>query len=98
MRNPIKKNYVIQRIVLAALKQISVLEFKSKYFCLLTILFYCSIWGLLSGANCGNASGVVQHDLREIESWILSLISCPVPGPGKTKVTLELLPTVMQVC
>ena len=56
-----------------------------------------SIWALLSGSGGTNTSGVVMHDLREIESWILNLIACPVPVAGKNKVTLELLPPSMQV-
>nr|XP_018672670.1 MAP kinase-activating death domain protein isoform X3 [Ciona intestinalis] len=55
-----------------------------------------SIWSVLAGCGAGNVSGVVTHDLREIESWIANLISCPVPLPGKNKVTLQLLPPCVQ--
>lgn len=33
-----------------------------------------------------------MHEIREIETWILRLLSAPVPIPGKTKVELEVLP------
>ncbi|KAK8738762.1 hypothetical protein OTU49_003662, partial [Cherax quadricarinatus] len=33
-----------------------------------------------------------MHDVREIETWILRLLSAPVCVPGKTRVELELLP------
>lgn len=32
-----------------------------------------------------------MHDVREIETWILRLLSAPVPVPGKTRVELEIL-------
>ena len=58
----------------------------------------CSVWSVLSNSMSNNISGVVLHDVREIESWITRLISCPVPSPGKNKVVIELLPPEMQVC
>lgn len=33
-----------------------------------------------------------MHDVREIETWILRLLSAPVPVPGRTRVDLDLLP------
>uniref|UniRef100_H2Z2B8 UDENN domain-containing protein n=1 Tax=Ciona savignyi TaxID=51511 RepID=H2Z2B8_CIOSA len=55
-----------------------------------------SIWSVLGGCASANVSGVVSHDVREIESWVAKLIACPVPNPGKNRVTLELLPAEMQ--
>ena len=60
-------------------------------------MFYFSIWSVLSGSRGPNVSGVVLHDMRQIEQWISHLVSCPVPTPGKHKVTLELLPPELQV-
>ncbi|XP_070565661.1 MAP kinase-activating death domain protein-like isoform X2 [Ptychodera flava] len=52
-----------------------------------------SVWGVLTGV-CENP-GIVRHDVREIETWILRLLSAPVPVPGKTRIELEILPTHM---
>ena len=57
----------------------------------------CSIWGLLAGCEESKVSGVVLHDVREINSWVMKLLQCPVPTAGKNKVTLELLPPSLQV-
>lgn len=32
---------------------------------------------------------VVMDEIRQIETWILMLLSSPVPVPGKTKVVIE---------
>lgn len=37
-----------------------------------------------------------MHDVRDIETWILRLLSAPVPIPGKTRVELEILPRSLQ--
>jgi len=55
-----------------------------------------SIWGLLAGCEESKVSGVVLHDVREINSWVMKLLQCPVPTAGKNKVTLELLPPSLQ--
>lgn len=34
----------------------------------------------------------VMQEIRLIEKWILSVLSSPVPVPGKTKLELEVLP------
>nr|CAB3263591.1 MAP kinase-activating death domain protein-like [Phallusia mammillata] len=54
-----------------------------------------SVWSVLSGCRSNNVSGVVLHDVREIEDWILRLIACPVPIAGKNKVVIQLLPEDM---
>ncbi|XP_075240925.1 MAP kinase-activating death domain protein-like isoform X7 [Convolutriloba macropyga] len=37
-------------------------------------------------------SPVIVHDVKEIEHWIMRLLSAPIPIPGKTRVEVELLP------
>jgi hypothetical protein len=39
---------------------------------------------LPSGSD--NLTGLVMHEVKEIETWILRLLSAPVPVPGKTRV------------
>ncbi|XP_046641675.1 MAP kinase-activating death domain protein-like isoform X4 [Daphnia pulicaria] len=55
-----------------------------------------SVWGLLTGQTTETASSIVLHDVRDIETWILRLLSAPVPIPGKTRVELEILPRSLQ--
>lgn len=44
-----------------------------------------TVWSVITGqANEGTPS-IVLHDVREIETWILRLLSAPVPIPGKTR-------------
>ncbi|BES98893.1 uDENN [Nesidiocoris tenuis] len=51
-----------------------------------------SVWGILTGKGVLDATAsVVLHDVREIETWILRLLSAPVPVPGKTRVEVEVL-------
>ncbi|CAG9766594.1 unnamed protein product [Ceutorhynchus assimilis] len=50
-----------------------------------------SVWSVLTGLATDGASSIVLHDVREIETWILKLLSAPVPIPGKTKVEVEVL-------
>ncbi|XP_066247260.1 MAP kinase-activating death domain protein isoform X3 [Euwallacea similis] len=50
-----------------------------------------SVWSVLTGQASDGASSIVLHDVREIETWILKLLSAPVPIPGKTKVEVEVL-------
>lgn len=44
-----------------------------------------NVWSVLTGQAGEGASSIVLHDVREIETWILRLLSAPVPIPGKTK-------------
>lgn len=51
-----------------------------------------SVWGVLTGKGILDATAsVILHDVREIETWILRLLSTPVPVPGKTRVEVEVL-------
>ncbi|XP_063927974.1 MAP kinase-activating death domain protein isoform X3 [Zophobas morio] len=50
-----------------------------------------NVWSVLSGQSNEGASSIVLHDVREIETWILRLLSAPVPIPGKTKVEVDVL-------
>jgi hypothetical protein len=49
------------------------------------------VWSVLSGQALEGASSIVLHDVREIETWILRLLSAPVPVPSKTRVEVEIL-------
>jgi hypothetical protein len=40
----------------------------------------------MTGAAAESTSSLVMHEVREIETWILRLLSAPVPVPGKTRV------------
>lgn len=47
---------------------------------------------MLTGSTLDCSSSLILHDVREIEAWILRLLSAPVPVPGKTRVHLAVLP------
>ncbi|XP_071830863.1 MAP kinase-activating death domain protein-like isoform X4 [Apostichopus japonicus] len=49
-----------------------------------------SIWGILAGL-CSDIPPIIKHDVKQIETWILRLLSAPVPVPGKTRVEMEIL-------
>lgn len=50
----------------------------------------------MTGKPFEGTPAIVLHDVREIETWILRLLSSPVPVPGRTKVEVEILsPEVM---
>uniref|UniRef100_A0A7E4W4U7 MAP kinase-activating death domain protein n=1 Tax=Panagrellus redivivus TaxID=6233 RepID=A0A7E4W4U7_PANRE len=51
-----------------------------------------AVWSVLTGHWTGDIPTPVMQEIREIETWILMLLSSPVPVPGKTKVVLEVLP------
>ncbi|CAF1273258.1 unnamed protein product, partial [Adineta ricciae] len=51
-----------------------------------------TVWGVLTGHAYECTSSIVAHELREIETWILRLLSAPVSIPGKTKILIETLP------
>lgn len=55
-------------------------------------LIFCreSIWGILAGL-CSDIPPIIKHDVKQIETWILRLLSAPVPVPGKTRVEMEIL-------
>jgi hypothetical protein len=54
-----------------------------------------TVWGILTG-SCGTISteqisSLVACEIREIETWILRLLSAPVPISGKTKLIVCIL-------
>lgn len=53
--------------------------------------FRDTIWSALIGQNTENASSLIVHDVREIETWILRLLSAPVPVPEKTRIEVNIL-------
>ncbi|XP_050410636.1 MAP kinase-activating death domain protein isoform X2 [Patella vulgata] len=55
-----------------------------------------TVWGVLTGQCSDNITSLVMHDIREIETWILRLLSAPVPVPGKTRVEVNVLPKDLQ--
>jgi hypothetical protein len=48
-----------------------------------------TVWGVLTGQACECTSNLVGHEVREIETWILRLLSAPVSIPGKTKILVK---------
>ena len=54
-----------------------------------------SVWGVLSGCTVSGLDGsqplspVIVHDVKEIEHWVMRLLSAPAPIPGKTRVEVE---------
>ncbi|KDR13172.1 MAP kinase-activating death domain protein, partial [Zootermopsis nevadensis] len=50
-----------------------------------------TVWSVLTGRAYEGTPAIVLHDVREIETWILRLLSAPVPVPGKTRVEIEIL-------
>jgi hypothetical protein len=46
----------------------------------------------ITGHWVGDIPAQVMREIRSIESWILMILSSPVPVPGKTKLELEVLP------
>ena len=51
--------------------------------------FRDTVWGLLTGQASENTPSLVMHEVREIETWILRLLSAPVPVPGRTRVEVR---------
>ncbi|XP_061705886.1 MAP kinase-activating death domain protein isoform X1 [Cydia pomonella] len=54
-------------------------------------IFRDTVWSVITGQAYDNTPTIVLHDVKEIETWILRLLSAPVPVPGKTRVELEVL-------
>lgn len=50
-----------------------------------------NIWSLLSSQSTDHTPSIALHDVKEIETWILRLLSTPVPVPGSTRIECELL-------
>ncbi|XP_076310591.1 rab3 GDP-GTP exchange factor isoform X2 [Tachypleus tridentatus] len=55
-----------------------------------------TVWSVLTGKVTDNTPAVILQDVREIEMWILRLLSSPVPVPSKTRVEVEVLPRDIQ--
>lgn len=54
-------------------------------------LFFCRdlVWSVLTGHWKESIPPDCMREIKELETWILMLLSSPVPVPGKTKVQLE---------
>jgi hypothetical protein len=52
-------------------------------------LFRETVWGVLTGQARECTSNLVGCEVREIETWILRLLSAPVSIPGKTKILVR---------
>uniref|UniRef100_A0A182XXW1 MAP kinase-activating death domain protein n=1 Tax=Anopheles stephensi TaxID=30069 RepID=A0A182XXW1_ANOST len=50
-----------------------------------------SVWNVLTNQASESTSSVILHDVQEIETWILRLLSAPVPVPGSTRVEVDVL-------
>ncbi|XP_035222755.1 MAP kinase-activating death domain protein-like, partial [Stegodyphus dumicola] len=55
-----------------------------------------TVWSFLTGKLSENAPASLLHGIRELEMWMLRLLSAPVPVPGKTRVEVEILPRDIQ--
>jgi hypothetical protein len=53
-----------------------------------------TVWGILTGSSgtisFEQISSLVACEIKEIETWILRLLSAPVPIPGKTKLIVSI--------
>jgi hypothetical protein len=54
-----------------------------------------TVWGILTGSSGSisteQISTLIACEIREIETWILRLLSAPVSVPGKTKLIVSFL-------
>ncbi|KRZ11253.1 MAP kinase-activating death domain protein, partial [Trichinella zimbabwensis] len=50
------------------------------------------VWAALLGLWHENIPALVMDEIRQLETWILKLLSAPVPVPGLTRVELQVLP------
>lgn len=50
-----------------------------------------NVWTVLTGQVTEATPSIVIHDVKEIETWILRLLSAPVPVPGSTRIEVEVL-------
>lgn len=55
-----------------------------------------TVWSVLSGCAYDGTPSIVMHDVRAIETWVLRLLSAPVPVPSKTRLELEILSPSLQ--
>ncbi|XP_055525984.1 MAP kinase-activating death domain protein isoform X3 [Wyeomyia smithii] len=54
-----------------------------------------SVWNVLTSQVTDSTPSIVLHDVKEIETWILRLLSAPVPVPGSTRVEVEVLSPII---
>uniref|UniRef100_A0A182NAC6 MAP kinase-activating death domain protein n=1 Tax=Anopheles dirus TaxID=7168 RepID=A0A182NAC6_9DIPT len=54
-----------------------------------------SVWNVLTNQASESTSAVILHDVQEIETWILRLLSAPVPVPGSTRVEVDVLSSAL---
>ncbi|KAA0197348.1 putative mapk-activating protein denn [Fasciolopsis buskii] len=54
-----------------------------------------SVWGVLTGAVKSASSPLITRSVREVEIWILKLLSAPAPIPGRTCLQLSVQPKSM---
>lgn len=60
------------------------------------VIFRDSVWSVLTGSGASdNTPSLVMHEVRELETWILRLLSTPVPMPGVSRVEVS---TAAQLC
>lgn len=52
-----------------------------------------SVWNVFLGRVSEGYSSAALHEVREIETWMLKLLSAPVPVPGKTRIEVAILPS-----
>lgn len=60
----------------------------------ISILLQCfrdNVWTVLTAQANDHTPSVVVHEVKEIETWILRLLSTPVPIPGSTRIELNVL-------
>lgn len=55
----------------------------------LTLFSRDTVWSVMTGRPHEGVPSIVMHDVREIETWILRLLSAPVCVPGKTRVEVR---------
>lgn len=55
-----------------------------------------TVWSVLTGQFADSIPNLVLHEIRELETWILRLLSAPVPVPAKTRVEVQVLPKDLQ--
>lgn len=57
---------------------------------IITCVLRETVWGVLTGQTSECTSDEVGNEVKEIETWILRLLSAPVSIPGKTKILVKL--------
>ncbi|CAM1324954.1 MADD (predicted) [Pycnogonum litorale] len=85
--------FVLKKLINACKERTSMRKLTNSKFS-----FRESIWSVLTNrvSESQQPPAIILHDLRELETWILRLLSAPVPVPGKTRVEVEILSREMQ--